>query len=246
MLHVAMASPSGHLSLFVVGNPASHRASRIRMGCEVMSHSRLIHSILSRQVRVAVRKTVHYLLRVPIYPVSLTHFFVQVAYIAFTLPAAARCKRLVQSHFGASRALTSCESHLTSDQGHTVVTTLQKACSCFAAQRQQEPGRNLCCGHAKTPVKRSSFCAGPWKFRPHGRGSHVSEGSGSILPTLVACAHTSLGTVILVLGPWIEQPLTNDLQVPWALLRFSASLGLRAGVSDLSAGCRSLSPEPVP
>lgn len=56
VLHVAMASASGHLSLFAVGNPASHRARRIRMGCEGDAHSRLIHSILSRQVRVA-RKT---------------------------------------------------------------------------------------------------------------------------------------------------------------------------------------------
>lgn len=31
VLHVAMAPASGHLSLFVVGNPASHRASQIRM-----------------------------------------------------------------------------------------------------------------------------------------------------------------------------------------------------------------------
>lgn len=34
VLHVAMASASGHLSLFVVGNPASHRARRIRVGGE--------------------------------------------------------------------------------------------------------------------------------------------------------------------------------------------------------------------
>lgn len=131
VLHVAMASPSGHLSLFVVGNPASHRASRIRMGCEVMSHSRLIHSILSRQVRVAVRRRRALSLACP-YLSRVTHSLLSKSRsIAFTLPAAARCKRLVQSHFGASRALTSCESHLTFDRGHTVVTTLQQSLFMF-------------------------------------------------------------------------------------------------------------------
>lgn len=36
VLHVAMAPASGHLSVFAVGNLASHRASRIRMDFEVM------------------------------------------------------------------------------------------------------------------------------------------------------------------------------------------------------------------
>lgn len=35
-LHVAMAPASGHLSLSVVGNLGSHRASRIRMDDEAM------------------------------------------------------------------------------------------------------------------------------------------------------------------------------------------------------------------
>lgn len=73
----------------------------------------------------------------------------------------------------------------------------------FAAQRRErEPGRNLCSGHAKSSVKRSSFCAGPWKIRPHGRGSHVNEGSGCVPASLPVLSYLPVPILRQALWDW--------------------------------------------
>lgn len=149
-LHVAMAPASGHLSLSAVGNPASHRASRIRMDGEVMP----IPDRYAEQYFVSSgsgswekeKGRLRYLCRVLFVATRCPRVALG---IARGTPQKA-CSVSLSSFAGIDFLRESFDPVTSGQGGHAVVTALQKACSCFLPPRgERGPGRNLCCGHAK-------------------------------------------------------------------------------------------------
>lgn len=187
--HVAMAPASGHLSLSAVGNPASHRASRIRMDGEVIpipdryaeqyfvsSGSGSWEKKKGRCVISAVSCSGQ--LAAPELPLGLP-----------TARPKKACSVSLSSFAGIDFVRESFDLVTSGQVGTRGGDSVAKSLFMFFCRPEGErgPGGNLCCGHAKSPVKRSSFCAGPWKIRPHALGSHVNEGSSAVPPASEAC-----------------------------------------------------------